>query len=108
MVGESDVVSLGRNAGMADPSAGLVERFSDGKFETVTSAHVANHSEAVAVGGPVCPLHLLEHFAWSTSGKRCTRQRAHAYPGADGFAVEQDRHFGRGRDRHELGAAEAH
>ena len=93
---------------MADPSAGLIERLADGKFEAVAAAHVANYREAGAVGGPVGPLHLLEDFARSASREWGAGQRAHAYPGSDGFAVEQDGHLGRGRDGHELGAAEAH
>ena len=108
MVGEGDEVSFGRDARVANPSTGLVERFSDGILKAVAAAHVANHREAGAVGSPVGPLDLLKHFARSASGERGAGQRAHAYPGTDGFAVQQHRHFGCGRDGHELGTAEAH
>ena len=68
MVGECDEIAFRRDAGMADPSSGLVERLSDGKFQAVAATHITNHGQAVAIRGPVGPLHLFQYFAGSSSG----------------------------------------
>src|ERR1019366_3325178 len=52
MIRKCDEVAFGRDARMANPSAGLVERLSDGEFEAIAASHVANHGHAGAVGGP--------------------------------------------------------
>ena len=79
-----------------------------GNSRRLHAAEVANYGEVVAVGRPVGPLHILEDFARSAAGQRRASQSAHADPGADGFAVEQDCHFRGGRNGHKLRAAEAH
>ena len=108
MIGESDKVALGRNAGMADPAAGLIERLANWIFQPVHSAEVANDEKIGSVGRPVGPLHILQNFARSASSERRASQRAHGYPRSDRFAVEQHRHLASGGDRHELRAAQAH
>ena len=43
VVGKRDEITFGRDARMSDPSAGLIERLADGKFEAIAAAHIANH-----------------------------------------------------------------
>ena len=50
MICECDEVTLGRDARMSDPAAGLIERFPNGKLEAIPPAHIADHGEIAAVG----------------------------------------------------------
>ena len=93
MIDECDLVSLWEKR--AD--ARSIRRFRTTAFQWDIPAGCVRPYRAPRKTGsvrrPVRPLHLLQHFARSSSDQRRARQRAHIHPGADGFAVQQDRHL---------------
>ena len=93
---------------MTNPASSLVERFANWKLQPVHSTEITNHQEIGSIPRPVCPLHMLEDFTWSSASQRSAGKGAHADPGADGFAVEQNRHFGAAGNCHQLRTAQAH
>ncbi len=87
---------------MADPAAGFIQGFADGKLQAVLAAHFADYRQTVSVGRPVCPMHILQHLAWGAARQRHARQG----PVEDHVlhlpAVEQDGHLAGGGDGQDL------
>ena len=96
MVHEGHQVALRRNSRIADPAAaGLVEHLADGKLEPVAATHVADHGQAISVGGPICPFDIFENWPGCAARQRRSGQCAHVYPGSDGMAAQGKRHLTR-------------
>ena len=108
VIGERDHVTLWRDPWMTDPATGFIQRLANRKFQSVHSTEIPNHGEIVAIRRPVCPLYLLQNFARCTTDEGRSRQRSHAYPGTDGFAVDQHAHLSRRRNREQLRPAQSH
>ena len=95
MVEKGHHIAFGRNSRMTDPAAGLVEDFSNRKFQAVTPANVAHYSQVDAVGRPIRPLNIFENFPGSAARQRCAGQRADIHPGSGAMTIERDGHFAR-------------
>src|SRR5580698_6003231 len=108
MVDERDLISAGRKTRVSEPTAGFVQWLADGKLQPIAAAEVTHYGQAVSVGRPIGPLHLLQQLARRASYQRRSSQCAHADPGSEGLAVQQHRHLRCGRDRHKLSVAQSH
>src|ERR1700683_1873147 len=70
MVHESDLVTLRRDANMADPTLALVERMTAGIFDSIAVLCAMDYGEFTALR-PICPRDVFENLAWGTPGQRC-------------------------------------
>jgi serine/threonine protein kinase len=70
MLDESHHVSLGTDSRVAEPSASLIQHFSDGIFETAQSAELTHHRE-------VCPIRRIPYGPHTSLWLRNARQASH-------------------------------
>ena len=58
VVKEGDLIAIGRDAGMADPTGSFVEDVADGEFKTLPAAYGADDGEGFSIGSPICPVNI--------------------------------------------------
>src|SRR5271165_3285651 len=101
MVEERDLLSIAREAWIADPARSFVQNFSQGILERIDVAVgvEAHHGKVFAVGRPVSVLHGIQYRARCASANGQARQRADAHISrADGTHSLSDQKFASGRD----------
>src|SRR5208282_379148 len=75
MIQKSNLVAFGREANMADPAAGFINHIADWKLELALPVFVVNNRQP-AVGVPIRPTNVGEHFAGRASGEGRDSQRS--------------------------------
>src|SRR5580704_12701346 len=94
---------------MADPVDAVEQHFAHGILEAPVAifGDVANHGQGVAVGGPVCVLHIIEHFAWRTSAERNASESSRASVAAVTDSIQPDGKLTALRNRKQFGIFDA-
>ena len=101
MVGERHPLPIRRNFRVADPVDTVEQNLPNGILQTPVAVfrNVSHHGHVYAVCGPVCVLHILQHFSWSSPAQRNPRQRPGPRIAAVTHRVEPDRQFSALGDR---------
>ena len=104
VVQERDPGAVGREPGVADPSAGLVQDLARREFEPALAALGPHDREVLAVGRPVGVLDVLEELAGRAPGRAHARERAGARERRVEVGLEDDGHLSRRGDGGDVGA----
>src|SRR5712692_9047058 len=71
------------HANRADPTCGFVDDLSCGVFQALSAGHIANDSDAFAVGRPVSPLNVVFNRTRGAAREHHAGERARALVGGE-------------------------